>query len=126
MVKGLTISQFRKKFPDNAACMSYLLEQKWQNGYTCRRCGCTENGKGRLWYYKRCKSCRFDESATAHTLFEGVKLQLRIVFEIAYRVSLRKKGMSTCELAKEVGCQQKNGLAVEGEIPICHGSMQRR
>ncbi len=107
MFKGLTIQQFKKRFSTNDSCMQYLVEQKWGQGYSCIKCGHTKFGKGRQWFYKRCKKCNYDESATANTLFHGVKLNLRSVFELAYRIVLRKKGMSTCELAKELGCQQK-------------------
>ena len=87
--------------------MEYLISQKWDNGYKCAKCGCTECSKGRQWFYKRCKRCCYDESATANTIFHGAKLNLQRVFELAYRIVLRKKGMSSCELAKELGCQQK-------------------
>lgn len=107
MFKGLTIQQFKKRFPTNEACMQYLVEKKWVKGYNCRKCGHKEFSKGRQWFYKRCKNCFYDESATANTIFHGVKLNLGAVFELAYRIALRKKGMSSCELAKELGCQQK-------------------
>ena len=107
MFDGLTIQQFKKSFPTNEACMQHLAKVKWGQGYNCRRCGHAEYCKGRQWFYRRCKSCAYDESATANTVFHGVKLDLLRVFELAYRIVLRKKGMSTCELAKELGCQQK-------------------
>src|SRR4249919_3825669 len=107
MFTGLTIQAFKNKFTTNEACMQYLMEQKWGNGYKCCKWGHNEYVKGRQWFYKRCKSCCYDESATANTVFHGAKLNLLRVFELAYRIVLRKKGMSSCELAKELGCQQK-------------------
>lgn len=107
MFKAITIQEFRKKFSTNADCMNYLVELKWGNGYTCRRCGHQQPIKGRQWFYKRCQRCKHDESATSGTLFDGVKMPLLKVFELVYRISVRKKGMSSCELAKELGCQQK-------------------
>lgn len=107
MFNGLTIHQFKKRFSTTNDCMQYLVEQKWGQGYKCKKCEHQQFGKGRQWFYKRCKKCSYDESATANTIFHGVKLDLLSVFELAYRIVLRKKGMSTCELAKELGCQQK-------------------
>ncbi len=107
MFNGLTIQEFKKRFGTNDACMQYLVEQKWGQGYKCKKCGYWEYNKGRQWFYKRCKKCGYDESATANTIFHGAKLKLLSVFELAYRIVLRKKGMSSCELAKELGCQQK-------------------
>lgn len=107
MFNGLTIQDFKKKFATEKACMEYLVEEKWGQGYKCSKCGCIGYSKGRQWFYRRCKQCCYDESATANTIFHGVKLGLARVFELGYRIVLRKKGMSSCELAKELGCQQK-------------------
>jgi tRNA(Ile2) C34 agmatinyltransferase TiaS len=87
--------------------MQYLVEQKRAQGYSCIKCGHTKFGNGRQWFYKRCKKCNYDESATVNTISHGVNRKLQSVFELAYRIVLRKKGMSTRELAKELGCQQK-------------------
>ena len=107
MFNGITLKEFRTKFKNSEDCMSYLVEHKWKNGYCCKKCGSCQYNKGRQWFYRRCRSCGYDESATANTLFHGCKLNLVTVFEMAYRISVRKKGMSSCELSKEFGCQQK-------------------
>lgn len=107
MKNDFTIQQFRNKFPDNESCLQYLIDQKWGMGFKCVKCEFKDWIKGRQWYYRRCKNCRYDESATSNTLFHGIKMSLVKVFELAYRISQRKKGMSSCELAKELGCQQK-------------------
>jgi hypothetical protein len=77
-------------------------------GYNCPKCKHDEYFKGRKWYYRRCKECGYDESATAGTLFHKCKLGLLKAFEMAFRLSVRKKGMSSCELAKEYCCQQRS------------------
>ncbi len=48
----------------------------------------------------------YDESVTANSLFHGVKFSIVKAFLICYRMST-KKGMSTYEIAKEVGITQK-------------------
>jgi transposase-like protein len=107
MLAEFTIQEFRNRFTSDAICMEYLVTQKWGEGYQCIKCGCIDWTKGRQWFYRRCKDCKYDESATCNTLFHGAKLSLLKVFELAYRISQRKKGMSSCELSKELGCQQK-------------------
>ena len=37
-------------------------------------------------------------------------------FEIAFRVTVRKKGMSSCELSKEVGCNQKSAWLFKAKL----------
>jgi hypothetical protein len=34
-VESLTIFEFQQLFQDNDACLSYLSQKKWQEGYKC-------------------------------------------------------------------------------------------
>lgn len=116
MFDPLTIKEFRTRFKTDADCMEYLVFQKWKDGFCCSKCGHTQCGKGRQWFYKRCKLCNYNKSATANTIFHKCKLNLLRVFELVYRISVRKKGMSTCELAKEFGCQQKTAWLLKAKL----------
>jgi transposase-like protein len=111
----ISIQEFRKRFKTNDDCYNFLIEQKWGNGFKCIKCGCGQYGKGRRWFYRRCTGCRYDESATANTLFHKSKLGLLKAFEFAFRISVRKKGMSTNELAKEFSCQQKSAWLLKAK-----------
>lgn len=112
----MTINDFRKRFSTTDDCLHFLIEQKWGNGYTCYKCKCTEFIKGRKWFYRRCKNCKYDESVTSNTIFHKCKMDLLKVFEMAYRITVKKKGMSTCELAKEFGCQQKSAWLLKSKL----------
>lgn len=116
MQKAMTISEYRERFRAEEDCINYLMELKWGNGYKCRKCGCEEYIKGRQWFYKRCKKCRYDESPTANTIFQGCKLKLVKVFEVAYRLGVRKKGMSSTEFAREAGCQQRSAWLLKAKL----------
>lgn len=116
MFSGKSIIEFREKFQTERDCLEYLLEKKLSQGYSCQHCGHGQYGKGKCWHYRRCKKCGYDESATAGTLFHKCKLGLLTAFEMAFRVSVRKKGMSTCELAKEFDCQQRSAWLWKAKI----------
>lgn len=116
MFEGVTIKEFKERFKTNEDCMQYLVELKWGSGFSCNRCNHTVWTKGRQWFYRRCASCRYDESATANTVFHSSKLKLLIIFEMAFRIIVRKKGMSSCELSKELGCQQKTAWALKSKL----------
>lgn len=94
----------------------YILDKKVAGGYSCLKCGSGRCGKGRQWHYLRCKKCGYDQSATAGTLFHKCKLGMLKAFEIAFRVSARKKGMSSCELAREFGCRQRSAWLWKAKI----------
>jgi len=111
----MTIADFRKKFKTEADCLNYLIVQKWGKGFKCFKCGGGNYGKGRQWFYRRCKDCNYNESVTANTMFHKCKMGLLRAFEIGFRVSVKKKGMSSCELAREFGCQQKSAWLLKAK-----------
>ena len=108
MFRGVTVQQFNKFFKNEEDCKQYLFDLKWKEGYKCRNCGFTRSCKGRTMYHLRCKKCGYDESVTAHTLFHKIKIPLLKAFGMAFRISVRKKGMSTVELANEFAINQKS------------------
>lgn len=107
LFKGVNAIDFGKHFKDNETCMAYLATLKWQEGYVCVKCSHTEYSKGNLPHFRRCKGCDYDESPTANTLFHKLKFDIVKAFHIVFRVTVKKKSMSTAELAKEVGVTQK-------------------
>jgi hypothetical protein len=116
MFSGISIIEFREKFKTDEDCVQYIVAKKHAAGYSCLRCRNQVYGKGRDWHYRRCKKCGYDESATAGTLFEKCKLGMLKAFEIAFRVSVRKIGMSSCELAREFNCQQRSAWLWKAKI----------
>jgi hypothetical protein len=108
MFKGISIQQFNRFFKNEEDCQQYLFNLKWKDGYRCRRCGGIECGKGKTRFYLRCKTCGYDESVTAHTMFHKLKIPLLKAFGMAFRLSVKKKGMSTTELAREFSVNQKS------------------
>lgn len=107
MKKQQNLSSFMAQFSTEEQCFNYLAEQKWSKGFQCSKCGCTESLKGRTWHHKRCKSCKYDESCTANTMFHKIKFPLPIAFAIIYQLTTMKKGMSSCEIARQHGIHQE-------------------
>lgn len=102
----MTIIEFYEKFGTREKCLSHLANLKWGKSFSCSKCQCRGYTKGYTFLARRCKHCKYDESVTANTIFHGVKFSLVKAFLICYRMST-KKGMSTYEIAKEVGITQK-------------------
>ncbi|NOY49360.1 MAG: transposase, partial [Chlorobi bacterium] len=36
---GENILEFTDRFPDDHSCLAYLSEQKWADGFKCKKCG---------------------------------------------------------------------------------------
>jgi hypothetical protein len=107
MFKGISIFEFTQKFATDEDCCKYLEELKWKNGYSCTKCGHNHYVKGKKETNRRCQSCHFDESVTSGTLFHKIKFPLLKAFHICYRVCMKKKGMSSAELSRELDLRQK-------------------
>ena len=108
MFQGISIQQFNRFFQNEDNCKQYLFDLKWKDGYQCRKCGCNKSHKGRTRFHLRCQSCGYDGSVTAHTMFHKLKIPLLKAFGMSFRLAVKKKGMSTMELAREYSINQKS------------------
>jgi hypothetical protein len=91
MFSTLNAFEFQHQFTDATSCLAYLADMKWKDGYQCRRCGCKDYTKGYHPFARRCKDCRYDESATAHTIFHNLKFNLLKHFMV-YSAIVKRKG----------------------------------
>ena len=104
---GVNSIKFYQYFQSDEDCYRYLSEIKWTSGaYHCKRCGNMKYGKGEKPYSRRCTHCNYDESPTAGTMFDKCKFSLLIAFHIAFKISTKKKGMSSEELSEEFELRQ--------------------
>lgn len=104
--RGVNSIKFNQRFKDDNDCLEYLAEVKWQNGYKCKRCENDNFGNGKHIHNRRCTKCRYDESTTAGTMFEKLKFSMLIAFHIVFKISTKKKGMSSLELSNEFELRQ--------------------
>jgi len=99
----LTLLDFQKRFPTDAACERYLFRWRWPKGFVCPKC----QGKG-AWRLKRrglyqCRTCRHQVSVTAGTAMHRTKLPLRVWFWAIFLIARHKKGISALQLKSDLG-----------------------
>lgn len=100
--KGVNSLKFYNQFNSEDPCYKYLSEIKWDgDSFVCKKCGNTHYCKGRSPYSRRCTRCKYDESVTSGTMFDKCKFSLLVAFHIAFKISTKKKGMSSLELSEE-------------------------
>jgi hypothetical protein len=100
MHEDVSSEEFMRVFPDENACLKFLSDLKWKNGYTCRKCGYQKSGNSKTANGKRCKNCNYDESATTNTLFHKLKFPITKAFYMVYVVSTRDKNITLEELSE--------------------------
>jgi transposase-like protein len=117
-VKRCSLPDFRKKFCTQEDCLLYLSDSKWGLGYHCRKCNHDKYKKGNMYFHRRCTSCGYSESPTAQTIFHSIKIPLVIAFEMAYRISVSKSGISSVELCREYDLNLKTTYNFKRKIQL--------
>lgn len=115
-VKRCSIIEFRKQFETQDQCEKHLVKEKNLNGFKCKKCKSDKFIKGYMKNDIRCKSCGYNESPTSNTLFHSIKIKLSIAFEMVYRISVNKKGISTLELSREYDINPKTAYNFKRKV----------
>lgn len=104
---GVNSIKFNKRFKDDTDCYEYLSLIKWEDDiFSCRKCNYNKYCKGKKPFSRRCVKCKYDESPTSNTMFDKCKFSLLIAFHIVFKISTKKKGMSSVELSNEFELRQ--------------------
>jgi transposase-like protein len=109
-----TISTFQlfQKFPDAESARKYLEGRLWPNGATCPTCSKTERIGIRKDGFYRCNACKLDFTVRTGTIFERSHVPLHKWLYAMYLLVTARKGISSLQLAKEIGITQKSAWFV--------------
>jgi len=113
---GVNSITFNKRFKRDADCYEYLSLIKWEKGFVCRKCNYDKYYNGKKPFSRRCLKCKYDESPTINTMFEKIKFSILIAFHIAFKISTKKKGMSSLELSSEFELRQKTCWTLKQKV----------
>jgi two-component system, sensor histidine kinase LadS len=102
----LTKEQLEELFSSDEKCYEFLASIKWEEGFTCRKCGNTNHCPGKTPHARRCTKCKSEESAAAGTIFHNCKFPVHKAFYIAYNVCKGKEDLSTYEYARRLSLRQ--------------------
>ena len=94
-------------FNTEERCKRAIRDSRWEKGdVVCPYCGghhCVERRDGRY----RCNHCKRNFSVLVGTIFENTKIPLRKWFIAMYLISSHKKGVSSCQLGRDLHVTQK-------------------
>jgi transposase-like protein len=97
-----TIVELDRLFPDEEACRAYLARLRWPEGFVCPRChgqDAWQASRGR-WV---CRSCRYQGTVTAGTIFQDTRLPLRLWFHAVWQILSQKNGASAASVRRSLG-----------------------
>jgi len=104
----MNILEFVEKFKDELTCKAYLRDIRLKEGVTCKHCG----GKKHYWlaakWQFQCSTCSFRTTLRSGTVMENSNLSIRKWFLIMLFMTSTKKGMSACEIKRQMGHTRYN------------------
>lgn len=105
-----TISTFQlfNLLPDQEAARLYLEARLWPDGPKCLTCHSGERITVRKGGFYRCNACQLDFTVRTGTIFERSHIPLHKWLYAMYLLVTARKGITSMQLAKEIGVQQRS------------------
>src|SRR5215472_1799801 len=103
-----TLHDAIRYFADKDTALTFLVSLRWPNGVSCPACEATNPGflkTRRIW---KCKECGRQFSVKLGTIFEDSPVPLDKWLTAVWLVVNCKNGISSYELAKDLGITQKS------------------
>jgi transposase-like protein len=115
-VKTISLYQFLQRIPDEQAARKYFENMRWSKGRYCPHCNSNntvhvQNEKPQPY---RCKDCRKHFSVRTGTVLTASNVPLQKWLLAAYLMTTAKKGVSSCQMSRELGVTQKTAWL------LCH------
>lgn len=99
-----TVKDLRVDFPDEEACLSWLVRYLYPGGITCKKCQkVTKHHKLKNRRVYSCDRCGTQVSPTAGTIFHKSRTPLTDWFHAIWIMSSNKAGTSAKQIERELG-----------------------
>jgi len=95
--------EFRRKFSSDQACLEYLSQSRWPDGFVCPKCSGESAVLIASRYVYQCRVCRVQTSPTAGTVMHRSHLPIQEWFWAAYLMATHTPGISALQLQRQLG-----------------------
>jgi transposase len=129
-IKGPTIREFQKRFPDEDTCLNHLMRTRYGERLTCFKCF-----KPATFYRVKkrrsfeCEHCGYQVYPTAGTPFEKTRTSLRDWFYVMFLFCASRNGVAAKEVQRQLGVTYKTAWRmcrlirdymgeVDGDFPL--------
>jgi transposase-like protein len=118
-----------EKFPNEKSCISFLEKIRWREGVKCPTCGNSNvskhKSKDREETRHQCSSCKKTFSVLVGTIFHHTHLDLRHWFYIICLMLNAKKGISACQVARDLKIRRPTVWAIMHKIRSAMSTEQK-
>jgi transposase-like protein len=105
-----------QKFPDQAACIAYLEQKRWNGKPVCPYCNSDNTNHLVKENRHHCNGCRKSFSATVGTIFHDSRLPLQKWFLAIALILNAKKGISSRQMARDLDLPVKTAWSINHRI----------
>ncbi len=119
--ENISLYQFFERFPNEESARVYFEKKRWNDQIVCPHCGSekTSECKNHKPMPYRCKSCRKHFSVRTGTVLAESRLPLHKWLMAMYMLTTARKGISSVQMAKELGITQKSAWFLAQRIREC-------
>lgn len=103
----ITIHQLFETFKDERTCIAYYEQLRWNSNPVCPHCGAQKPYTTNRGYKCSNKNCHKKFTVRSGTIFENSRLPIRVWFGAIFLATNHKKGISSVQLASDLGITQK-------------------
>jgi transposase len=110
MNNKFTINDFRKRFPNDDACLSELMIRKFGTNPKCPNTFCGKTTKFHRVASRKCYECQWCGTQvypTAGTVLEGTTTSLVDWFYVMYLMTTTRSGVSAKKVEQQLGVTYK-------------------
>jgi transposase len=112
-----TLFEFDREFPDDAACLDFLVKKFYPDGIFCPKCQrVTKHHRVRARPAYSCQFCGHYEYPMVGTIFQDSATSLRLWFQGIYLMASTRCGISAKQLERELGVTYKTAWRMFNKI----------
>src|SRR5437879_9082012 len=112
-----TLFEFDKQFPDDAACLEYLMAERYPEGVFCEKCQkVTAHYREKARPSYSCQFCGHRVHPMVGTIFQDSATSLRLWFYAIYLMASTRCGISAKQLERELGVTYKTAWRMFNKI----------
>ncbi len=126
MIEFKNLKEMMAKLSDEKACRQHLEDMRWGGNPVCPFCNGTKPYKLKDGKTYRCKekTCKKDFTVTVGTVFENSKIPLSTWIAATFVLTAHKKGISSHQLARDLGITQKTAWFVLQRLRLIMGDSE--
>lgn len=106
--ENVSLVEFIQRYPDAQSAIEFLEKERWPDGAICPHCESPRTTHLPKYNRHQCNDCRKQFTVRTGTIFQNSRVPLNKWLYAMFLIHISRKGISSCQLAREIGVSQKS------------------